>query len=175
MRFCLVVLIGVWLTACSNAPDSYAPPVQRRPYGVSATGGIGAFVSMNDPNAAEYFVQDVSPHLEADSWRWTGQNPELRFFVEEADNRTLRADFGIAEATFKTTGPVTLTFLINGARFDEVRYDKPGSYEYSKPVPASILHAGQINTVRISIDKVWVSPSDKTILGIVMTRVGFAE
>ena len=62
-------------------PDSYDPPVQRKPLGGTEPTPIGHFVQMGDLNATAYIVKDVADGAEAGSWRWARKRPELRFYI----------------------------------------------------------------------------------------------
>jgi hypothetical protein len=138
-------------------------------------GRLGRYVAMNDPNADAYLVDDISRRVEGGAWRRAGQRPRMRFFLEAARHLKLSVDFVIAEASFQQTRPVTLSFIINGRPFDSVRYDRPGDQHYEKPVPESLLRAGQENSVEIESDKVWTSRQDDSKLSIILIRAGFVD
>ena len=85
-----------FLSGCANIPDSYAPPMQRKPLTGTEASPVGHFVTMSDPNSDAYIVKDVSPAAEAGTWRWTGKRPELRFYLETTEHLNFKADFSIA-------------------------------------------------------------------------------
>jgi hypothetical protein len=122
----LAVLPLAALAACSRAPDVYAPPVQRKPLPVSQASFIGSFVSMSDPNADAYVLKDVSEAVEAGSWRCAKRRPELQFYIGPVEGQQFVIEFSIADATFKDTGPVTLSIFVNGKPLHHAHYDKPG-------------------------------------------------
>jgi hypothetical protein len=163
------------LTGCVNIPDSYAPPVQRKPLGGTEPSAFGHFVNMSDPNADAYIVKDVSDAAEAGSWRWARKRPELRFFLETTEHLNFKADFSIAESTFRETGPVTISILINGKPLDTIKYAEPGEKHFDKPVPPKLLRAKSVNFATLEIDKVWVSKADGATLGFILTRAGFTQ
>ncbi len=113
--------------------------------------------------------------MAADSWRWTGKRPELRFFLEHADGVSFKADFSIADVTLKVTGPVTISVFINGALLDNIHCAAAGERHFEKPVPEKFLHARSINLAAMEIDKVWVSKLDGAALGFILTRAGFTQ
>lgn len=162
------------LTGCVNIPDSYAPPIQRKPLSTVEPRAFGHFVDMSDPNADAYILKDIQQAGEA-PWRWTLQRPELKFFLDSVDNLNLKIDYAVAEATFKTTGPVTATIFLNDKPFDKVRHENHGEQHYLKAVPAALLRAKTVNTLAIEVDKVWVSDSDGARLGLILTRAGFTQ
>jgi hypothetical protein len=156
-------------------PDTYAPPVQRKPLTEAApSGSLAYFVSMTDPLAGSYIVRDISSTTEGGSWRWTYRRPELRFFLPVTEHLKFTMDFAFPERLFRQTGPVTLTFLINGHTLDTVRYEKGGHQHFEKAVPVSMVRRGE-NFVAIVPDRVWVSETDGAALGFVLSRAGFAE
>ncbi len=172
MRPAAAALLLAAVLGCNQYPESYPPPEQRTPPAPEETGDAKMFVAMNDPDAESYFIRDIRG-LEAGQWRWTGPNPTLHFVLDRADGLKFVMDFSIAGATFETTGPVTLTFEINGRRLDSVRYDSYGRKHYEKEVPAGWIEPGADTIVSIRIDPVWVAPQTGTKLGIILQRAGF--
>src|SRR3954469_4752522 len=125
------ILLSIFLlSGCVNIPDSYAPPVQRKPLGGTEPNPVGPFVNMGELNATAYIVKDVADGAEAGSWRWARKRPELRFFLETNQHLRFKVDFSIAESLFKDTGPVTISFFINGKPFDTVSYPEPGEKHF---------------------------------------------
>ena len=162
------------LAACSRTPDIYQPPIQRKPL-AGPEARLGSFVNMNELTADAYIVRDVSRTAEAGLWRWTYRHPQLRFFLRGIDKLRFVMDLGIPETTFKDTGPVVLTILINDHQLDKIRFDQPGDRHIDKPVPAGFLQAGSENFVSFETDKQWVSPDDGAVLSFVLTRAGFVK
>jgi hypothetical protein len=172
----LSILLPLFLlSGCVNIPDSYAPPVQRKPLGGTEPNPIGHFVNMGDLNATAYIVKDVADGAEAGSWRWARKRPELRFFLETIENLRFTADLSIADTLLKETGPVTISIFINGNLLDTVKYAEAGEKHFEKPVPAKFLRAKSMNFVAMEIDKVWVSKTDGAVLGFILTRAGFTQ
>ena len=162
------------LSGCSNIPDSYAPPIQRKPLTGVEPSPIGTFVNLGEPNADAYIVRDITGYAES-SWRWTRKRPELRFFLDSTDHLKFKADFSLADVTFKETGPVTISIFINGHRLDSLKYGSAGRKEFEKPVPAAFLVPKSVNLAALEIDKVWVSKTDGAVLGFILTSAGFTE
>ena len=100
------------LAGCANIPDSYAPPIQRKPLTGAEPSPIGTFVNLGEPSADAYIVRDITGYVESSGWRWTRKRPELRFFLDSIDHLKFKADFSIADATLKDTGPVTISIFI---------------------------------------------------------------
>jgi hypothetical protein len=175
-RAYLLLLPLCFLLGCGNGnvPDYYAPPIQRKPLTGADPSPVGRFVNLAETNAEAYVIRDVNHGSEGDLWRWTRKRPELRFFLETIDHLDFKADFSIADATFKDTGPVTISVFINGNLLDKIKCAEPGEKHFSKPVPESFLHAKALNFVALDIDKVWVSKTDGAELGFILIRAGFA-
>jgi hypothetical protein len=171
----LVLAWALCLAGCVSIPDTYAPPMERRPVTGYGTNEFGSIVSMNEPGARSHIIKEVSPVLESGAWRWAGKRPELRFVVTRTKNVRLVMDFAVAKLTFDSTGPVTFSFFVNDRLLERVRYDQPGNKHYEKLVPAEWLWTDRMNTIAAEIDKVHVSPADGATLGFILSRVGFAE
>ena len=155
-------------------PEPYAPPVQRQPFEDARPHRISRMVIMADSDAAAHFVQDIAVGEPA-PWKWTNQKPTVK--VVPRTNLQLRyvIDFSLPEVTFKVTGPVTLSFLVNDHVLESVRYKAPGEYHYEKAVPAEWVEPLKDTLVAAAIDKVWVSPTDGARLGFILTRIGLTQ
>ena len=167
-------LAFVVLSGCQAIPDSYPPPLQREPLPDAEAEPIGSLVTMSDANAGDYIVKDVGS-LESGAWRWGQRRPELRFRLSKTAGQRFIADFAVAEATFKDTGPVNAFFFINGHLLDKVRYAQSGEKHFEKAVPADWLRTDDYNMVAIESQPYWTSPADGAILTFTLSRVGFIE
>ena len=169
---CLLLL----LSGCANIPDTYAPPVQRKPLAPSEPYAFGSFIEMGSPKAEAYIVKDVAAP-EGGLWRWTRKRPELQFYLDKIDGIQYAMDFSVADATFKDTGPITITITItiaiNGHPLDSLHFNKTGEHHYQKDVPAEFLKAKAPNRVLMEIDKEWVSKTDGAVLGFILISAGF--
>ncbi len=175
-RSFLTLLVAVLsLSACAPIPDGYPPPFQRKPATGPEPHPVGRFVNMSDPDADSYIVRDISPTVEGSGWRWTFVRPELRFWLDSKARQKFAIDLAIAGATFGETGPVTLSFFINGKLLAKQFYSKPGDYHFEKGVPPSWLRTDTFTLVAIEADKLWVSSSDGARLGFILTRAGFVS
>lgn len=128
---------------------------------------------MSDPHADAYIVQGFRAQSEG-SWRWAHEHPILRFYLPELSRAQFTMVFTFPEQTFRLTGPVTLTFSINGKFLDRARYDHPGEQQYSREVPGDYLKSNGINTVAIEPDKL-ATPNPGEKLAFVLIRAGFTE
>jgi hypothetical protein len=163
------------LTSCAKYPESYPPPEQRKFAAASDANVLGSIVRMGDLNAEAYFVKDIAMGLEGGAWRWTTEEPTLKFYLETNQNLRFVMDFAIADLTFKDTGPVTFSIFINGRLFDKARYDRPGEKHYEKPVPPGFFKPKSEVTVSVKPDKIWIAKDDGAKMGFILIRIGFEE
>ena len=161
-------------SGCQNMPEPFAPPVQRQPLADFRPYRISGIVKMSDADAPAHFVQDITG-LQAATWRWTGKRPTVRVTVRSAENLKYVIDFAIVEATLATTGPVTVTFLVNDRVLDRARYARAGSQHFEKPIPAGWVTADQDVTVGAEVDKLWIPADNSPKLGIVLVRMGLTQ
>jgi hypothetical protein len=126
---------------------------------------------MDNAFADDYIVRDISS--ERGLFRWAYHHPELRFRVP--DNRTLKfaAEIGVPEVTFKDTGPVTVTFLIEGHPLATLRCPRAEKYRIEKPVPSGWLEPGKVVHVTFETEPRWVSPLDGVQLSFLLYNAGF--
>jgi hypothetical protein len=167
----LLPVLPLLAAGCSKAPDIYAPPIERRPI-EGAAPELEEFIEMRAPHASRHLVRDFLNEPAGEIYRWTNQQPALRFHLRRSTDRRLRFDFAIADVTFKETGPVTIAFKVDGRLLDTLRYDAPGEKRFEKAVPADWL-GGDSVVVSAEIDKVWVSKTDGARLGVMLRGAGF--
>jgi hypothetical protein len=155
-------------------PEPYAPPVQRQPMETFRPYRIKRVINMSDPDAPAHFVQDIPGGLEG-SWRWTLQKPTVKVRVRSNDDVKFVIDFTLPDVTMKDTGPVTVTFSVNGHVLEAVRYAASGREHFEKPVPAEWIVPDQDALLAAEIDKLWVSKEDGVKLGFILTRIGLTQ
>jgi len=162
-----ILLAGVLVVAgCSKQPES----LPEKPEFVRESR-----VDLNSPHADGAIIKDVMARAKDVPWRWTNQNPQLRVWVSDTANRKLHAEFAVADATFKETGPIQVTWTVNDKPVETVTYDSPGNKTFDKPVPPAMLKANAENTVGAQIDKVWVSKTDGVKLGLILSQIGLLQ
>jgi hypothetical protein len=130
---------------------------------------------MTNPNADAYIVQGISSHTEGSGYRWAFAHPVVRFLVPKMDHPRFVMDFALPPQTFQSTGPVTITFSLNGKFLDRSTWTSPGQLNYEHEVPPGLIRWDAINLVAIDPDKVWMSPQDGAQLAFVVARLGFVE
>jgi hypothetical protein len=127
---------------------------------------------MEDTASDDYLVAGISP--EPGALRWALIHPELRFQVGDARNLTFRMEFVIAEATFKATGPVTVSCAINGKTLGSIRCDRAGDYRWNMPVPEGWVAPGPVR-VTFEAEPRWTSPEDGAQLSFLLRSAGFTQ
>ncbi len=135
---------------------------------------MSRIVDMADQDSPPHIVGDISPGQPA-QWRWTFQKPTVEVVPRTNQGLRYTIDFSLPEVTFKVTGPVTLTFLVNDHALGSVRYTASGEYHYEKPVPPEWVEPLKDTMLAASIDKVWVAPTDGAKLGFILTRIGLTQ
>lgn len=161
----------ILLASCDRLPESYAPPLQRHPVEGYNFGPQAMMVEMGDADASLHIVKDIYGPGDP-SWRWTAQEPTIKMLVLSTQNLKFHADFSIWNDSFKLTGPVEIVFLVNGRVLDKIRYDSPGEKHFDEPVPADWLTANAEALLAISVDKIYVAPTDGKKFGLILLRMG---
>jgi hypothetical protein len=133
------------------------------------------FFQVDDADAAEFVVRDVDLANGGKGWCWTLGQPQLRFVLNSVERQKFVADFGVNDVTFAQTGPINVSFRINGQLLGEVHCPKPATMHFEKPVPASWLSTAKYTRVIIQADKNFVSKGDGAELGFMLMRAGFVE
>jgi len=167
------LLPALLAAGCNQLPD-YPPPPQREALPRPDAIALSYFLNVANRNAAAYIVKDVGGKTEGGGFRWAFAHPVLRFLVPPMDHPKFVLDFALPEPTFRVTGPVTLTFSLNGRFLDKQRFAEMGQQHYEHEVADGFLRFGSINLVSIDPDKVFVA-DDGAKLSFPFSRVGFIE
>jgi hypothetical protein len=166
------VMVVLTSTGCVHTPESYPIPAQHSPVSGPERLAYGDFVHAADPGAESYILADIRG-LEND-FRWTGPNPELRFFLKHIERLNFRVEFGVHPVTLKDVGPLEFTIEVNGHFLAEVRENTPGAKSFQRPVPAQWLNSNADNRVKMRVRNPWPT-ADKNYLGFVLHAAGFVE
>jgi hypothetical protein len=171
IRIAVLVACLLCLAACDRLPESYPPPEQRQPLTGINPGPEAMMVSMEGTEADPLIIKDIDGSSPGVPWRWTRQEPTVKVLVLSTENIKFSTDFAIWDDGFKITGPVEISFLVNGRLLDKVRYTTPGNKHFEKPVPAEWLE-GDMATVAMSVDKLYIAPRDGAKFGVILARLG---
>ncbi len=174
-RIILPLLLCLGLEACVSQPEIYAPPAQRKPLDQEVLVRTKLILEMSDPTVDRDIVADIAKGQQSSPWRWTGKKPTVHISLKSASNLKYRIQFALPEVTFKETGPVTITFLVNDRELDKVRYDTGGDKTFEKPVPLGMLKPMDENTLAAEVDKLWVSKNDGQKLGFILVSLGLQQ
>ena len=136
--------------ACERYPDAYALPAQRPNFDDPQR--WQRVVHMTDVDAPDHFVTDIFDPLSA-NWRWAGKRPTIHLNAPAYAPLRFHVEFAIPPETFRSTGPVMLTFFVNERALGTMRYTGTGSYEFEKDVPPDWI-AGSDIRLGAEIDKV---------------------
>ena len=170
----LLLVMGALLTvSCGWQPGVYAAPAQRSIDLGTDPDGPHAFVAMDDPVADDYVVKDISP--EHGFRRWAFTHPELRFRLSDTRHLNFTAEFAIPEVTYKVTGPVTVSYAVNGQTLGTMTCDHPGDYHLEKPVPDGLVEPGKFVRVTFEANPRWISPDDGAQLSFLLRSAGFTH
>jgi len=166
----IVTLLSI---SCGRQPGVYAAPPQRSTDLGPDPGSDMAFVKMDDPQANEFLVKDISPG--SDFRRWAFMHPELRFRVKDPSHLTFTAELTVPEITFKVTGPVTVTYAVNGKTLGTLHVDHPGDFQVEKAVPEGLVEGGKYISVTFDAHPRWISPEDHAELSFLLRSAGFSH
>ena len=169
----LVGIIAVLTLSCGRPSGVYAAPPQRSLDLGPDPGGLGPFVTMDDPVSDEYIVKDVSPGR--DFRRWAFVAPELRFMVKEPGRLKFVADFTVPGVTYKVTGPVTVAYAVGGRKLGVMRCAEPGDFHVEQAVPEGWIEPGKQVHVTFEATPRWISPEDGAQLSFLLRSVGFTR
>lgn len=131
-------------------------------------------VEMGDPDANLHIVKDIYNPGNA-PWRWSDQNPTIRTLAVASDKLKFRVDFAIWNDSFKITGPVEITFLVNDRPLDKIRYTSAGEKHFEEPIPDGWLSTDTEATLALFVDKLYTSPNDGKHFGVILVRMGLTK
>ena len=113
-------------------------------------------------------------HPSEGPWRWTEQVFAVALDPPKTAQQVyLELNFGLAEASIKQLGAVTLLARVNGQDVGQETYTQHGQYTFLRPVRADALKGGKA-TVEFALDKS-IRPEGAfgRQLGLVAASVGF--
>jgi hypothetical protein len=134
---------------------------------------LGEAVTIGKPGAAQYLVKGVLVGSPEQTGYWTLDQPELRFRLSSTEHHWFMERFFLPLEVLKQTGPLRVDFWVNGHLLDQAVFPKDGDVLYQHDVPASWLKADGFTTVRMYVHNPYVSPADRTRLGVLLTAASF--
>ncbi len=166
-------LFAMLLAGCAHVPESYPAPRQQEAISGPEIASYGDSFRATAKDSDNYVVADISAH-DSGTWRWTAAKPELRFFLTTAEKRTLRVQFVIRPMTFKSTGPVTVVFRVNGNELGRERYESAGRKVYAKAVQPDWFFPNGENRVVLEVLNVWQAEPE-VMLGVLLEAAGLQQ
>jgi len=171
VRVGLLSLLSILLCGCASRFEPL--PVQRAPVEAPDPPPRPCLFSLADPAAAPHLVRDIPTDPAAGRRRWTGPQPEVRCTLPDAGPWLAAFDFEVIDTTFSVTGPITLTFSVNGREIARMRCDAPGSRRFRAPLLPDLNRAGLDVALTASIDKPFIASGDGARLGVLLSAAGF--
>jgi hypothetical protein len=168
IRWRCLLTTALLLCSCDRVPDFYPTPAQRPAF--DDPHRWERIVHMTDADAQEHFVADVFDPLAA-NWRWTGRRPLIRLKAPAQASLRYHIQFAITPQTFQTTGPVVLTFLVNGRSLDRAPYAAAGEYIFEKDIPADWITGGE-TILGAEIDKLFLEKDSGKTYGFLLISLG---
>jgi len=151
-------LLGA-LTLLSGCHRARKPPVST--------------IGMADAEHADQLISGFYP-VERDKWRWTAQKFTVGLGPPPGSAQRgakLVLELYIPDNQIEKLGPMTLRAEAAGRVLDPETFTKPGSYMYSRDLPASLVDTNLV-PVNFSLDKAALpSTTDGRELGAVVTGV----
>ena len=162
------------LAAC--APDiRFAPPPQKTlPQGVERP-IVHPSIDMSDLRSEGFIIQDVLTLDGPSEFAWTNHRPRFQVWLDDGASRVFRMRIGVPEETFTSTGPVTVSVLVNGQRIAAPRFDQPGMHDYECPVAEALLAEHSPAIVGLDIQPVFLDPRTHKELGVLLYLIGLPQ
>lgn len=170
----LLAVIPLLFCACTQAPEFYPPPAQRAPLPEFRAYRPAYMVNMMDADAEEYILSDIIGPPRGKG-RWTRKRPTLRMPFGDRLSLDFFMDFELLDFAMKDTGPVTVSFSVNGHKLTSVLYNQPGVQHFEMPIPEEWLERGQEAVLEAEIDKLSSAPPDGARIGMMLVGAGLRE
>lgn len=163
------------LASCTPVPQWYSIPPQRTVDAATEPSPLGAYVRFSERFADEYVISDILDGTPDQVWRWTAKRPTLRFVLPDTTNWDFHAVFALSKVTLAQTGPVTIRIFLNNQLLATTGPLSNGRHDLHWPVPPALLTAKAEFPLRFELDKAYIAPEDKAVLGIMLESAGFLK
>jgi hypothetical protein len=135
--------------------------------------GIGPSVEIHGQSQEKHLLHDIDSPAAGEEWVWAFERPALVFSVSQRPGVTFRMELEIANATLPETGPVQMTFWLNGRPLAKRRYDSPGKYLLEQEVPQELLRKDGVAIIETTQDKYYLAKGDGRRLSYLFHAAGF--
>lgn len=166
----LLMAAPLILASCDNLPPPMALPEQRLPLENFRSYRARQIVDFSEGDTSRVVSGILRP---TGGWSWTRKRAAVKIALRGGRAVRYEIDFAVADETFKTTGPVSVTFFVNDHVLEVVRYAAPGPQHFEETIPAEWLQTE--NIVGAEVDRVWTSSDDGAQLGLILNRLGLVE
>ncbi len=172
----LVMLLGgalIFLACPKNEPELNPPAGQETATPIQPPAELLSTVHMADPRGAVQLLAGFYA-VEQGTWRWTKKAFSVALkppppLPDEAVTLELR--FTVPKVSIQRLQALTLSAAVNGVSVGAETFDKPGDYNFTKPVPAEALDQ-EIAKVTFRLDRAIAAGEIETReLGLVATSV----
>ncbi|MBL0155692.1 MAG: hypothetical protein IPP47_01075 [Bryobacterales bacterium] len=175
MRPAAVFLALLTLAACSRESPFTPIPPQAQPVTALDPPSVPCLFSMTETRADQFIVTGIPLGLGAGANRWTNEGPAVHCALPTPGPWLIAMDFILADVTFRATGPITITFTVDGHELKRLRLDKPGPYQFRAPLPPELATPGKDRVLQASIDKPYIAAGDGNKLGVLVSAMGFVQ
>ena len=162
--------VALWCVGCSNDKVPTKETVEEAP---TAPKLLPA-VNMGDPKAEKQLLSGFYA-IEANAWRWTGQNFSVALkppVGSAAQGATLDFEFSAPQAAIDKLHSVTLSATVNGTALAPETYSHEGEASYKRELAPNLL-TGDVVRVDFHLDKAMPPANgDMRELGIIVRSVG---
>jgi hypothetical protein len=134
---------------------------------------IGPSVEIHGQSQEKHLLHDIVSPAAGEEWVWTYERPALVFSVSKRPGVKFRMELEIANATLRETGPVQITFWLNGRPLAKRLYDSPGKYVMEQEVPQELLRNDGVAIIETTQDKYYVAKGDGRRLSYLFHAAGF--
>ena len=130
---------------------------------------------MTEARTDQFIVAGIPLGLGAGARRWTTESSAVRCKLPTGGPWNIAMDFIVTGITLQKTGPITITFTVDGKEVQSLRCDHPGERQFRAPLPANLAAAGKELVLQASIDKPYIAPEDGSKLGVLVSAMGFVQ
>jgi hypothetical protein len=173
MRALLAILLAVAASSCAPNLDFPVPTQKVMPRGPEP--GSSPLLRMSEPRINAHIVAGVVPDDPGSHWRWTNQHARFRISLDGARDWSFHAQFTVPAVVLARLHSITLDFIVNEHKLGSRTYDAEGTYEFTTPVPATLLPDPTNITFGLDADRAYIAERDSTKLCVLIEAIGFRK
>lgn len=150
----------------------YPPPIQTAPPCRADLRQLGSFARMGEPEAAMHIIQDIATDPPGADTRWTYARPILVFRPGPHYFMRIRL---LRELVPEGSGPLEISFLVNGRHVATRSYTTGGEHDFQTPVPPEYTRGYPLAVVELRSSRHYIPPGDDAVLGFELVSAGFTN